>query len=110
AVACIHQPPADFRPGEDVPLSVQLDRDAPVESVYCWYRRVNQAERFQSVELTRHSAALHGLIPAAYTASAFPLQYYFVVRLSPSSATIVPGLGKDLLNQPYIVLRQRDSA
>ncbi len=110
AVACIHQPPADFRPGEDVPLSVQLDRDAPVESVHCWYRRVNQAERFQSVELTRHGAALHGVIPSAYTASAFPLQYYFVVRLSPSSATIVPGLGKDLLNQPYIVLRQRDSA
>src|SRR4029077_8170780 len=108
AVACTHQPPADFRPGEDLLLSVQLDRDSPVESVHCWYRRVNQAERFQSVEMTRQGAALHGVIPSAYTTSGFPLQYYFLVRLSPSSATIVPGLGTDLLNQPYVVLRQRD--
>ena len=51
---------------------------------------------------SRYAAA----IPATYTDSQFPLQYYFEVRQGPESATLYPGLGADLTNQPYFVVRR----
>jgi len=104
SVASTHVPPAGFRPGSELTLAVRLDGTSP-QSVTCWYRRVNQAERFQSIEMEPQGPAFHAVIPASYTASPYSLQYYFLVRLSRDSATIVPGVGKDLLEQPYIVLR-----
>ena len=82
SVTCTHLPPAGFRPGSEVALTVRLDDPTRPESVTCWYRRVNQAERFQSIEMEREGQAFHTIIPASYTASPYPLQYYFLVRLS----------------------------
>jgi hypothetical protein len=45
-------------------------------------------------------------IPAAYTDSAFPLQYYFELRESPEMAWLHPGFSADLANQPYYVVRR----
>ena len=45
-------------------------------------------------------------IPAAYTDSAFPMQYYFELRDASGGATIWPGLDKTLTRQPYLVVRQ----
>jgi hypothetical protein len=44
-------------------------------------------------------------IPAAYTDSPFPLQYFFAL-MQDGRADMAPGLGADLCNQPYYVLRQ----
>jgi hypothetical protein len=43
-------------------------------------------------------------VPAEYTDSPFPLQYYFVV--STPTVTLYPGLNDTWTNQPYFVIRQ----
>jgi hypothetical protein len=45
-------------------------------------------------------------IPAAYTDSPYPLQYYFELRTGPGTAWLYPGLGTNLAAQPYFVVRE----
>ena len=47
-----------------------------------------------------------GSIPAAYTDSPYPLQYYFELKESPERAWLYPGFTANLANQPYFVLRR----
>jgi hypothetical protein len=47
------------------------------------------------------------VIPAAYTDSPYPLQYYFEVREGPTRAWLWPGLTRALTGQPYYVLEAR---
>jgi hypothetical protein len=70
------------------------------------YRHVNQAERFESVEMEPWSGTFRATIPAAYTDSPYPLQYYFEVRESAEKAWLYPGFAPDLGNQPYFVVRR----
>jgi len=49
--------------------------------------------------------ALWSAIPASYTASNYPLQYYFELRRSTGEAWLYPGLTSDLANQPYFVVQ-----
>jgi hypothetical protein len=46
-------------------------------------------------------------IPAAYTDTQYPLQYYFELKEGPKSAWMYPGFNKELTNQPYFVVRKR---
>jgi hypothetical protein len=45
---------------------------------------------------------LRATIPAAFTKSPYPLQYYFSLE----SSSMYPGIGTNLAAQPYFVLRQ----
>jgi hypothetical protein len=47
-------------------------------------------------------AAWRAAIPAAYTDSPYPLEYYFEV----DQTQLVPGFQAGLTNQPYYVVRQ----
>jgi hypothetical protein len=49
-----------------------------------------------------HTAA----IPAAYTASPYPLQYYFELHTA-DAATLYPPLNPTLSNQPYYAIHRR---
>jgi hypothetical protein len=53
-----------------------------------------------------HEQTHYAVIPAGYTKSEFPLQYYFEIRKTKSEASLYPGLGDDLTSQPYFVLRR----
>ncbi len=75
-------------------------------SVQCCYRHVNQAERFERVPMLGERGLRRASIPAAYTESPYPLQYYFVVNHGRADATLFPGLGADLMHQPYFVVRR----
>jgi hypothetical protein len=77
-----------------------------VASVRLYYRHVNQAERFESTEMQAQANAYRAAIPAAYTDSPFPLQYYFAVRESPEKVWLYPGFAPDLLNRPYFVVQR----
>jgi hypothetical protein len=107
---CRHTPPAGFHAG--APLTIELTitggrtAAAGAVAVDCHYRHVNQAERFQTVRMDARGRTLNTTIPATYTDSPYPLQYYFTVKSSPSNATLFPGLGSDLVSQPYFVLRR----
>ncbi|HMF77499.1 MAG TPA: twin-arginine translocation signal domain-containing protein [Bryobacteraceae bacterium] len=101
---CTHKPPAGFRAGEAVDITVAVPGE--VDSVRLFYRHVDQAERFQILAMEGRGHAYRAAIPATYTNAEFPLQYYFEVRKSKSEASLYPGLGVELINQPYFVLRR----
>ena len=102
---CVHTPPASFRPRADLPLALAVTGGVQPASVHLWYRHVNQAERWESAEMTVQGSAWAASIPAAYAGAVYPLQYYFEVRTD-RAAWLYPGFAPDLLNQPYFVLRR----
>lgn len=90
--------PETFKAGEPVTISV----GATAGKAVLHYRHVNQAERWQSVEMV----AGQGTIPGEYTASAFHLQVYVTV-VDGDTVTMVPGFTEDLANVPYqVVMRE----
>ena len=99
-----HRPPARFRPKEALALEIAVAR--PVASVRLYYRHVSQAERFESVEMQPQASLYRASIPATYTDSPYPLQYYFEVRESQDKAWLHPGFAADLSNQPYFVVQR----
>ena len=48
----------------------------------------------------------HASIPADYTNSPYPLQYFFALRDASGRAWFHPGFDEHLCNQPYFVVRQ----
>lgn len=103
--AAQHQPATSFRAGEPLPVSLQCPLPGPLVATL-HYRHVDQAERWQSVALTRAGDQFQGEIPGKYTARRFALQYYFELVTGPDSATLFPPLAADLANMPYFVVRQ----
>jgi hypothetical protein len=99
-----HSPPKDFRAGESV--EVELSTKETPEAIRLYYRHVNQGERFQVSPMQRGGNRFLASIPAAYTNSPYPLQYYFQIQHDSGNATLHPGLGPNLTNQPYYVVRQ----
>ena len=105
AAPCTHRPPKAFRAKEALALEIAVP-GRKIASLRMYYRHVNQAERFQWIEMEMRGDQWAGGIPAAYTDSPYPLQYYFEVRESRAKAWLYPGLGSELTNQPYFVVRR----
>jgi hypothetical protein len=70
------------------------------------FRRVNQAEVWQSKEMEVEGTIFRAIIPGEYTDSAFPLQYHFELRETSGSGWLFPGLKPGWRGQPYFVVRQ----
>lgn len=102
---CTHTPPAGFRPSAPIPLALAIAGGRQPTSVRLWYRRVNQAEPWRSMEMAVQGDAWGASIPGAYAEAVYPLQYYFEVTIG-GEAVLHPGFAPDLLNQPYFVLRR----
>jgi hypothetical protein len=96
---CRHTPPGRFQPGSAVTVTLTVEGKQPATATL-HYRHVNQVERFQLMPMT--GTPLRATIPAAFTKSPYPLMYYFSLEQS----TLFPGIGQNLANQPYYVLRQ----
>jgi hypothetical protein len=103
-VNCRHTPPPRFRRKETLPVQITVFGKA--RSVRLYYRHVNQAERFESVDMEPQSSTFRATIRGVYTDSPYPLQYYFEVRESAGRAGLYPGFAPDLANQPYFVVRR----
>ena len=97
-----HTPPTAYVRGEE--LVVAAEADPAVVGVRLNYRHVNQAESFEAVDLTRGDEGWTGVIPADYTASTYPLMYFFTVDHGAAGVTVHPGLEPELANQPYLVV------
>ncbi len=108
AVAVQHTSPASFRRGQAIAIDVTLPSAADDVGVKLLYRRVNQAEAWRSAAMVREKRSYRGVVPADYTDSRFPIQYYFVLTgTKPTpTANLYPGLDATLCNQPYFVVRQ----
>ncbi|HEY0281950.1 MAG TPA: hypothetical protein VGC27_04940, partial [Rhizomicrobium sp.] len=103
-LAGTHTPPAWFTPKQEVALEIAVSR--PLTGARLYYRHVNQAERWTKAEMAAANGVYRASVPAAYTDSPYPLQYYFELKAAPDKAWIYPGFDAELLNQPYVVLRR----
>jgi hypothetical protein len=83
--------------------------DAP-SAVHLYYRHVNQAERWLSLEMQRGRDGYDAAIPGSYTNSAFPLQYYFVFQRGADAAWLYPAFNSTLSNQPYYAVSKRSGS
>ena len=104
-----HSPPKTFRRGEPLLVEAspaQANRSLKVAVVHLRFRRVNQAEVWQSQEMEEHGIVFRTIIPGDYTNSAFPLQYHFEIREASGAAWLFPGLKPGWRGQPYFVVRQ----
>ena len=99
-----HIPAARFQPGRT--LTVEFAAEKDYASVHLHYRRVNQAERWQSQPMKLEGGVWRGAITSDYTDSPYSLQYYFEMKDAPASATLYPGFGEQLTSQPYFVVRR----
>jgi hypothetical protein len=107
SIRCTHTPPRSFEPGKTVSISLSLaaaDSRQKPDAVRLRYRRVNQAERWQSVDMEKNQQAYTGAIPASYSESPYALQYYFEFQRGPKAAWLYPGLNATFSNQPYFVI------
>lgn len=97
-----HVPPAQLRPGADLPVRWETDDDRVIAVRLRW-RPVNQALPYQEVDCVRDGRTFTGIIPAAAADGAYPVQYFFEV-LAEDAAWPYPGLSADLAGQPYYVV------
>jgi hypothetical protein len=104
AVTGHHTPPTKFQAGRALAIEFATEKD--YNSVQLHYRHVSQAERWQNEPMQQTGQLWSAAIPADYTDSPFPLQYYFEIKDSPQSASLYPGLGEQLTSQPYFVVRK----
>jgi hypothetical protein len=107
SVRCSHTPPKSFQPGEAVAITLSFahveTRERP-SAIRLRYRRVNQAERWQAVDMERSREGYSAAIPGTYSKSPYALQYYFELRRDPNVAWLYPGFDANLANQPYFVV------
>jgi len=109
-IECVHTAPAAFQPGAPLPLVIAVPQQAiepAVAAVFLHYRHVDQAERWQRVEMQASGVNFSAPIPAAYTQSKFALQYRFEVRAKSGAAWLVPGFDATLSNQPYYAVMRK---
>jgi len=104
-IPATHNPPASFHPGSDLWLTIATPRPLGIEPIL-WYRHVNHGERWLSTPMAEHPGTYTAAIPAAYTASPYPLQYYFELRTA-NSATLHPPFNSTWSNQPYYAIDKR---
>jgi hypothetical protein len=93
-----------YKPG--VPVNIALSLDRKPSTVLIHYRHVNHAERYETSEMTFTGIGYEATIPAVYTASEYPIQYYFEMREGSENGWLYPGFNSDLTNQPYFVIRR----
>lgn len=97
-------PPGSFQPGKPLRIAIRADRNTPLVPARLLYRHVDQAEEYRSVQLTARGGELQAVIPGAYTASQYALQYFFELRDGRQMAHRFPAFTSDLGNQPYFVV------
>jgi hypothetical protein len=104
SVVCSHLPPSGFKAGQ--PLNIEFSFEKAPLSARLYYRHVNHAERYETVEMQLLGNRYKATIPSDYTDSPYPIQYYLELKNGPDKAWLYPGFREDLINQPYFVVRR----
>jgi hypothetical protein len=103
--ALSHTPEKRLRSGVAMPIAAKLPEGIAGRVTLC-YRHVDQAEKWETIPMEPAGADVHAEIPAAYTTSPYPLQYYFEIQLDSGGAALYPGLPRDYSTQPYFLVRR----
>jgi hypothetical protein len=103
-----HIPIASFQRGQSLFIKFEHRGNPKPASIQLHFRRVNQAETWQSKLMTLMQETYRAEIPGSYTNSAFPIQYYFELRPRSGAPFLFPGLNPNPSHQPqpYFVVRQ----
>ena len=103
-----HTPRSGYRSGEPVPIELTMPApQAPPIAVTLHYRHVNQAEHYETAEMVTTGQDCRATIPGEYTASPYPLMYFFRLSDADGRAWHYPAFDDTLSNQPYFLLRQQ---
>ena len=103
-----HDPANSFKPGADSIVTLTINKKSSTQelaSAQLHYRHVNQAENYETADMTADGDRWSATIPVAYTDSHFPLQYFFALYVKDGAAFHYPDLGPNLCNQPYFIIR-----
>jgi hypothetical protein len=105
-----HTPPTEFRRGEAIPLVVDLNgADAcRVESVSVRYRPVDQSRTYEELQMEQEGDRFTASIPPASSDPPFAMQYLLAIHRAEGGASLYPGLGAELSDQPYFVVRSTE--
>jgi hypothetical protein len=106
SVACSHRPAATFHSGQPLDLELSVAKSTSPISARVYYRHVTHAERYKSADMELKDGRYRATIPAGYTDSPNPLEYYFELKQGSESAWLYPGFTPELTNQPYFVVRR----
>lgn len=106
--AVSHLPPRAFRPGEPLTLVVEASSNGrgSITEVLVRFRQVDQSQAYAEAPMERRDRRFVATIPGEATDSPYALQYLFIVRAGKGRAWLHPGLGPELSNRPYFVVRQ----
>jgi hypothetical protein len=104
SAVCNHKQPDKFKAGEAINIDILIDKN--IKSVLLYYRHVNHAERFKTIEMKKDGKSFRAEIQGNYTKTQYPIQYYFELRDKPDNAWLYPGLTAKLTQQPYFVIRK----
>ncbi|WP_213981029.1 hypothetical protein [Sphingomonas sp. dw_22] len=99
-----HAAPDSFTPGQ--PLAVRLSVPSDMQHCALYFRHVNHGERWRSVPMAGAGGQYSAEIPGDYTASPFPLQYYFLLQ-GARGDMLAPGLDANWAGQPYYAVWRR---
>ncbi len=102
AVRAQHEAPVRFVRGEALELTVQADS---ASAVNLHYRHVNQAENYETLAMDRRDGKYAASVPASYTQTEFPLEYFFEIVSESAGTLLYPGFDGARTNQPYFVVR-----
>ncbi|MGD0745341.1 MAG: twin-arginine translocation signal domain-containing protein [Verrucomicrobiota bacterium] len=108
-LAGFHEPAPSFQRGRPLTIVARAPKAGNrslIAGLRLRYRRVNQAETWRMVEMERAGDGHRAVIPADYTDSPFPLQYYFQIRSASGRAWLHPGVENRWHGQPYFFVRQ----
>ena len=103
SVDLTHNAPAAFHPGSELHLA--LVAPSTVTESILWYRHVNHGERWLSSPMEKAGNTHSASIPANYTDSPYPMQYYFEIHTE-DAAILHPPFNATLSNQPYYAIMQ----
>jgi hypothetical protein len=101
---CNHIQPKGFKAGQS--LDIELSFERMPASACLYYRHVNHAERYETEQMQILGTCYRATIPATYTDSQYPIQYYIELKDGPDKAWLYPGFREDLANQPYFVVHR----
>ncbi len=109
--SCVHRQPDNFRPGQPLSVSIEVSSSAGSThptAIRLFYRHVDQAERWMSAEMNHEAGRYTGTIPAEYTQSEFPLQYYFELAGRKGCGLDVSGFQQNILGSAIFCRRQKE--
>lgn len=106
ALTCRHKPATRFKPGQMLAIELAVEKGKAPVAIRLHYRHVNQAERYRVADMHVQGTRYRAVIPAEYTQSPYPLEYFFTVHERRDAAWLYPGFEASLSNQPYFVVRQ----